>query len=82
MPPQEDAERAKQAATGMADFMRKLTESIEQHRRGQKSLDEGWGLAGLRNPPREERIRRARMSRSGLGRLKSSTSATSSSRIG
>src|SRR5881628_1584979 len=32
--PEQDAERAKQAAEGMADFMGKLTEAIEQHQRG------------------------------------------------
>ncbi len=42
MTPEEDAERAKQAAAGMADFMRKLTEAIEQHERGQKSPEEEW----------------------------------------
>src|SRR6266496_4404505 len=40
--PEEDADRAKQAAAGMADFMRKLTEAIEQHERGQKSPEEEW----------------------------------------
>ena len=40
--PEEEAERAKQAAAGMADFMRKLTEAIEQHRRGQKEPEEEW----------------------------------------
>ena len=40
--PAEEAERAEQAAVGMADFMGKLTEAIEQHRRGQKNPDEGW----------------------------------------
>jgi len=36
MSPEEDAERAKQAAAGMDDFMRKLTGAIEQQQRGQK----------------------------------------------
>ncbi len=40
--PEEDAERAKQAAAGMQDFMGKLTEAIEKHQRGQKSLEEKW----------------------------------------
>jgi len=40
--PAEETERAEQAAAGMADFMGKLTEAIEQHRRGQKNPDEGW----------------------------------------
>src|SRR5438552_8133955 len=42
MTPEEDAERARQAAAGMDDFMRKLTEAIEQHERGQKSPEEEW----------------------------------------
>ncbi|HYT59155.1 MAG TPA: hypothetical protein VEL06_03230 [Haliangiales bacterium] len=36
MSPEEDAERAKQAAAGMDDFMRKLAGAIEQQQRGQK----------------------------------------------
>jgi hypothetical protein len=42
MTPEEDAERARQSAAGMNDFMRKLTEAIEQHQRGQKQPDEEW----------------------------------------
>src|SRR5436309_855111 len=42
MTPEEDAERARQAAAGMDDFMRKLTEAIEQQERGQKHPDEEW----------------------------------------
>jgi hypothetical protein len=42
MTPGEDAERAKQAAAGMDDFMRKLTEAIEQHKRGQKDPEAEW----------------------------------------
>src|SRR5436309_5552915 len=40
--PEEDAERAKQAAAGMSDFMGKLTEAIQQHQRGQKDPEEEW----------------------------------------
>lgn len=40
--PEEDAERAKQAAAGMDDFMKKLTEAIEQHKRGQKDPEAEW----------------------------------------
>ena len=40
--PEEDAERARQAAAGMAGFMGKLTEAIEQHQRGQKPPGEEW----------------------------------------
>lgn len=36
MTPQENEQRARDAAAGMEDFMRKLTEAIEMHRRGQK----------------------------------------------
>jgi len=42
MTAEEDAERAKQAAAGMDDFMRKLTEAVEQHRRGQKEPEAEW----------------------------------------
>jgi hypothetical protein len=40
MTPQEDAERAAQAAAGMADFMRRLTQAIEEHQRGQKNPED------------------------------------------
>src|SRR5258708_29457419 len=40
--PEEDADRAKQAAAGMADFMEKLTEAIEQQQRGQKDPEQEW----------------------------------------
>src|SRR6266571_1780209 len=42
MTPEEDAERAKQAAAGMDDFMRNLTEAIEEQQCGQKHPDEEW----------------------------------------
>ncbi len=42
MTPQEEAERATQAAAGMADFMQRLTEAVEQHQRGQKDPEEKW----------------------------------------
>src|SRR5712664_3517666 len=40
--PAEDAERANQAATGMDDFMGKLTEAIEKHQRSHKDPEEHW----------------------------------------
>ena len=40
--PEEDEERAKQAAAGMADFMGKLTEAIEQQRHAHKDPEEKW----------------------------------------
>lgn len=40
--PEEDEERAKQAAAGMEDFMRKLTGAIEQQQRGQKDPEAEW----------------------------------------
>jgi hypothetical protein len=40
--PTEDAERAQQAAAGMDDFMRQLTEAIEQQKRGQKDPEAEW----------------------------------------
>ena len=42
MTPEEDAERAQQAAAGMDDFMGKLAEAVEQHRRGQKDPEAEW----------------------------------------
>src|SRR5206468_6258223 len=42
MTPEEDEERAKQTAEGMAGFMGKLTEAVEQHKRGQKDPEEDW----------------------------------------
>ena len=40
--PEEDAQRAQQAAAGMNWFMGKLTEAVEQHQRGQKDPEEKW----------------------------------------
>ncbi|HUC84365.1 MAG TPA: hypothetical protein VL970_04160 [Candidatus Acidoferrales bacterium] len=40
--PEEDAERANQAAAGMADFLRRLTEAVEEQKRGQKDPDAEW----------------------------------------
>jgi hypothetical protein len=37
MTPEAEAERVKQAAEGMADFMKKLTAAVETHQRGQKT---------------------------------------------
>lgn len=42
MTPAEDAERARQAAAGMSDFLQTLTEAIEQHERGQKDPEAEW----------------------------------------
>jgi len=40
--PAEDAERAKQAAAGMDNFMQRLTDAIEQQKRGQKDPEAEW----------------------------------------
>jgi hypothetical protein len=40
--PQEDQDRARQAAEGMDDFMRQLTEAIEKHERAHPSHEEDW----------------------------------------
>lgn len=40
--PEEDEQRAKDAAAGMAVFMGKLTEAIEQQQRGQKDPEAEW----------------------------------------
>lgn len=42
MTPQEDEQRAQTAAAGMDVFMQKLTEAIEQHKRGQKDPEAEW----------------------------------------
>ena len=42
MTPEDEADRAKQAAGGMADFMGKLTGAIEEHQRGQKDPEQEW----------------------------------------
>jgi hypothetical protein len=42
MTPEEDEERARQAAVGMDGFVQKLTEAIEQHQRGQKNPEAEW----------------------------------------
>ena len=39
---EEEEQRARQAAAGMDDFMKKLTEAVEQQERGQKDLEEPW----------------------------------------
>ena len=40
--PQEEAERAEQAAAGMDEFMRRLTEAIDEQKRGQKDPEAEW----------------------------------------
>ncbi len=40
--PEEDAQRANQAAEGMAGFLGKLDQAIAQHQRGQKDPEEEW----------------------------------------
>lgn len=40
--PQEETERAEQAAQGMANFMRRLSEAIEKQHRGQKDPEQEW----------------------------------------
>jgi hypothetical protein len=40
--PEEDAERTRQAAAGMGDFMQQFTEAIEQQQRGQKDPEAEW----------------------------------------
>jgi hypothetical protein len=42
MTPEEEGERAKQADTAMEDFMKRLTENVERHQRGQKDPEEPW----------------------------------------
>ena len=40
MTPEDEAERAKQAAGGMTDFMKRLTDAVEKHQRGRKDPEE------------------------------------------
>jgi hypothetical protein len=40
--PEEDEERAKQAAAGMDHFMRRLTQAVEKQQEGQKDPEEKW----------------------------------------
>jgi hypothetical protein len=42
MTPEENEQRARQAAAGMEDFMKRLSEAIERHKRGQKDPEEPW----------------------------------------
>jgi hypothetical protein len=42
MTPEEDAQRAQDAAAGMNWFMQQLTEAVEQHQRGQKDPEAEW----------------------------------------
>jgi hypothetical protein len=42
MTPEEDQQRAAEAAAAMTDFMKRLSEAIEQHQRGQKDPEEPW----------------------------------------
>ena len=42
MTPKEEEERANQAAAAMDEFMKRLTESVERHQRGQKDPEEPW----------------------------------------
>ncbi len=40
--PEEDAQRAQQAANGMVQFMQRLSEAVDQHHRTQKDPEEDW----------------------------------------
>ena len=42
MTPEEEQQRASNAAAAMDDFMKRLTEAIEQHQQGQKDPEEPW----------------------------------------
>lgn len=42
MTPEEDEDRARQAAAGMDDFMKKLSAAIEEQQRGQKDPEAEW----------------------------------------
>ena len=40
--PEEETDRARQAAEGMVDFMQRLSEAVALHQRGQKDPEEEW----------------------------------------
>ena len=40
--PEEDEQRASQAAAGLENFMKQLTDAVEQQKRGQKDPEEPW----------------------------------------
>jgi hypothetical protein len=42
MTAEEEAERAKQAAQGMVDFMKRLNDAVETHKHGQKDPEQPW----------------------------------------
>src|SRR5215472_11972552 len=42
MTPEEDNQRAELAEQGMTDFMARLTDAVEKHKRGQKDPEEHW----------------------------------------
>jgi hypothetical protein len=42
MSAEDETERANQSAAGMIEFMGRLTEAIEKHKRGQKDPDDDW----------------------------------------
>jgi len=42
MKPEENEHRAREAAAGMAGFMSRLTEAVEEQQRGQKDPEEDW----------------------------------------
>lgn len=42
MTPEEEKQRAKQAEEGLTDFMSRLTEAVEKHKRGQKDPEDQW----------------------------------------
>jgi PAS domain-containing protein len=42
MTPEEDEQRASQAAAGLEGFMKQLTDAVEQQKRGQKDPEEPW----------------------------------------
>lgn len=39
---EDEKERAQQAANGMGDFMQRLSDAVEKHKRGQKDPEEPW----------------------------------------
>jgi hypothetical protein len=42
MTPEDEEQRAQQAAAGMANFMKRLTDAVERHQRGQKGPEQEW----------------------------------------
>src|SRR5262245_5323641 len=55
--PEEDAQRARNVAEAMDDFLERLTDAIERQKRGQKHPDEGLGTSTMTSASSGSRMR-------------------------